>query len=314
MTGFLGIDTSNYTTSCAVYRGGRVEQQKRLLPVPEGQLGLRQSEAVFSHVKQLGDLMDQLMARDEGPIAAVGASSRPRDVEGSYMPCFLSGLMAAQTAAAALHVPLYLFSHQAGHVAAALFGAGRLDLAERCFLAFHLSGGTTECLLVNHLAKGDIALLCATNDCNAGQIIDRVGGMLGLAFPAGPALEALALQSGQRYRVRPTFRGGQPCLSGIENQCRRRIDDGGAPCDVARFCLDALLGVIAQMAESAIAETGVSTVLFAGGVTSNTILRASLEERFGGIFAPPVFSADNAAGIAVLTALRHQSGISGRRA
>ncbi len=305
MTGFLGIDTSNYTTSCAVYRGGEIDQQNRLLPVPQGQLGLRQSDAVFSHVRQLGELMEQLMARDEGPIGAVGVSVRPRDVEGSYMPCFLSGLMAAQTAAAALHVPLYRFSHQAGHVAAALYGAGRLDLADKRFLAFHLSGGTTECLLSNDLLAGKIELVSATNDCNAGQIVDRVGGMLGLSFPAGPALEALALTSEKTFRPRATMKGGNPCLSGVENQCRSRAENGEAPSDVARFCLDSLLAAVSAMAEYAIGETGVSTVLFAGGVTSNTILRAALEARFGGIFAPPVFSADNAAGIAVLTAMQN---------
>ncbi len=306
MAGFLGIDTSNYTTSCAVYREGRIIQQKRLLPVPQGQIGLRQSDAVFSHVRRLGELMEELMAEDRGPLAAVGVSARPRDAEGSYMPCFLTGLMAARTAAAALRVPLYRFSHQAGHVAAALWGAGRTDLLRRRILAFHLSGGTTECLLVNDLPGGDISLLAATNDCNAGQIVDRVGAMLGLPFPAGPALEELALGSEKTFRVRPTLREGKPCLSGIENQCRSRIQAGEAPADVARFCLDSILAAVTAMAENAVRETGVSTVLFAGGVTSNTILRAALEKRFAGIFAPPVFSTDNAAGIALLASLRYE--------
>lgn len=305
MSGFLAIDTSNYTTSCAVFRDGRIEQEKRLLPVAKGQLGLRQSDAVFSHVKALGELMETLMQRDEGAIDAIGVSCRPRDVEGSYMPCFLAGLMAARTTAAALHVPLYRFSHQAGHVAAALYGAGRLDLLKERFLAFHLSGGTTECLLVDSLPEGKLTLLSATNDLNAGQVVDRVGGMLGLAFPAGPALDVLAASSEKHYRPHPAFTDGQPCLSGIENQCRAMVNRKEAPCDVARFCIDSIGAALAKMAQNAKEETGVSTMLFAGGVMSNTILRAAMEKRFGGIFAPPYFSSDNAAGVAVLTALRH---------
>ena len=304
MDGFLGIDTSNYTTSCAVWRAGRVEQQKRLLPVPEGCLGLRQSDAVFSHVKALGTLIEELMQKDAGPFAAIGVSERPRDAEGSYMPCFLAGVMAAQTAAAAMHVPLFRFSHQAGHVAAALYGADRLDLLKERFVAFHLSGGTTECLLVDCLPEGKITRLAATNDLNAGQVVDRVGGMLGLPFPAGPALDALAQTSQKRYHPRMAFTDGGPCLSGVENQCRAMKEREEAPCDVARFCLDSILAALTLMAENAKEQTGLSTMLFAGGVMSNTIIRAAIEERFGGIFAPPVFSADNAAGIAVLTAYR----------
>jgi len=305
MSGFLGIDTSNYTTSCAVFRNGAAIQQKRLLPVPEGHIGLRQSEAVFSHVKALGELMEALMLEDKGHIEAVGVSKTPRDVEGSYMPCFLSGVMAAKTAAAAMHVPLYTFSHQAGHVAAALYGAGRLDLMDKRFIAFHLSGGTTECLLVDSLPEGKITLIGATNDLNAGQIVDRVGVMLGLRFPAGPELEKLALKSEKRYKLKASFTNGNPCLSGIENQCKRMMDKGEDPCDIARFCLDSVLAVLVKMAENAREQTGLDTMLFAGGVMSNSIIRAEIEEKFNGIFAPPVFSADNAVGISVLTHYRH---------
>ena len=74
MRGYLGIDTSNYTTSCAIYRAGGIVQQKRLLPVPQGQVGLRQSDAVFSHVKVLGELMEALRREDGGPLAAIGVS------------------------------------------------------------------------------------------------------------------------------------------------------------------------------------------------------------------------------------------------
>ena len=304
MRGYLGIDTSNYTTSCAVCRAGKITQQKRLLPVPPGQVGLRQSDAVFSHVKALGELMETLRREDSGPITAIGVSERPRDAEGSYMPCFCSGLMAARTAAAALGVPLYRFSHQAGHVAAALYGAGRLDLIEKSFVAFHLSGGTTESVWVRSLLAPDLVLLTGSSDLNAGQVVDRAGHLLGLGFPAGPALDALAQQSQQRYRVRIKFHEGQPCLSGVENQCADMLRRGEAPADIARYCLDAVLAALKGMVDRAREQTGCDTLLFAGGVMSNSVIRPAVEEYCGGIFAPRGYSCDNAAGIALLTALR----------
>lgn len=304
MHGYLGIDTSNYTTSCAIYRAGGVVSQKRLLPVPQGQVGLRQSDAVFSHVKALGELMKLLREEDGGSLFAIGVSRRPRDVEGSYMPCFLTGLMAAETVAAALGVPLFTFSHQAGHVAAALYGAGRRDLIDKSFLAFHLSGGTTECLWVKSLRDADIVLLSHTNDLNAGQVVDRVGHMLGLSFPAGPALESLACQSVRTFKIKSAFQGDNPCLSGIENQCRAMLTKGDPPADIARFCLLSILSALLKMAENARAVTGCHDLVFAGGVMSNRLIRGEVEHRYNGVFAPPEFSCDNAAGIAVLTALK----------
>lgn len=304
MHGYLGIDTSNYTTSCAIYRAGGVLQQKRLLPVPQGQVGLRQSDAVFSHIKVLGELMEQLRKKDSKEIAAIGVSLRPRDVEGSYMPCFLSGVMAAKTAAAAMNLPLYTFSHQAGHVAAALYGADRLDLLDKNFLAFHLSGGTTECLWVQSLAEANITLLCSTNDLNAGQVVDRVGHLLGLSFPAGPALDALAQKSYRSFKIKTAFNGDNPCLSGIENQCQTMLKKGEAPEDIARFCIESILSALLCMASNAKDKTGCTDLVFAGGVMSNSIIRSAVELQCGGIFSPREFSCDNAAGIAVLTALQ----------
>lgn len=303
MRGYLGIDTSNYTTSCAIYRAGGTVEQKRLLPVPQGQVGLRQSDAVFSHVKALGELMSLLRAKDDQPLSAIGVSRRPRDVEGSYMPCFLTGLMAAQTTAAAMNLPLHTFSHQAGHVAAALYGADRLDLIDKSFLAFHLSGGTTECLWVKSLCEADIVLISCTNDLNAGQVVDRVGHMLGLPFPAGPAMDALARQSNRSFKIKAAFQGNNPCLSGIENQCKTMLDKSEPPADIARFCLLSILAALLKMAGEAKNATGCADLVFAGGVMSNTLIRAEVEGCYNGIFAPPAFSCDNAVGIAVLTAL-----------
>ena len=205
----LGIDTSNYTTSAAVLDGEALTQQKQLLEVRPGERGLRQSDALFQHTRNLPLLFDKLPPMDE--VTAVGVSTRPRNVEGSYMPCFLAGISAATAAAKAAGCPLYTTSHQVGHILAALYGAGALEMIRAPFVAFHVSGGTTEALLVEPHKEELISARCvaASSDLKAGQLIDRTGVRLGLQFPCGPALEQLALQSRVSYKINP--------------QCRERI-------------------------------------------------------------------------------------------
>ena len=304
MSSCLGFDTSNYTTSVAVYDtcAPSIRQVKRLLPVKEGSMGLRQSDAVFHHVRQLPEIMEELFAAGGSAPSCVAASERPQETEGSYMPCFLVGCGAAREFAAAYGLPLYRFTHQQGHVAAALLGAGRTELAQTPFLAFHVSGGTTDALLVHPASETVIScrVVARSLDLKAGQLVDRVGGMLGLPFPAGPALERLALQASGAHRPRPTFKGLDCSLSGVENQCQHKMAQGEPPEEIARFCLDSILVAVSGMTERLRTEYGELPVVYAGGVMSNTLLRQELEKRFGGLFAPPVYSADNAAGIAWL--------------
>ena len=216
MSLFLGIDTSNYTTSCAILENGVITKNCKLpVFVKAGERGARQSDAVFSHIKNLPKVMEMI-----GPIKpdAIGVSLRPRDVEGSYMPCFLAGYAVASSLATALGVPLYEFSHQAGHVRAALYSAGRHDLVKDRLIAFHVSGGTTEVLLYDN---GKIDCIGGTKDINAGQLIDRVGVKLGLTFPCGKELEALAdFAAMKKEGLTPiTSLHGLFCnLSGLENK------------------------------------------------------------------------------------------------
>ncbi len=310
MSKFIGLDTSNYTTSVAAFcvETGALWQYKQLLPVKEGELGLRQSDAVFHHTRQLPEQMEYLCSElgDLCDLTAIGVSDRPQEADGSYMPCFLVGLGGARQLAAVLRRPLHIFTHQQGHVAAALYGAGRLSLIENPFLAFHVSGGTTDALLVT--PSKETVISCKTVACSldlkAGQLIDRVGGMLGLPFPAGPALDQLAQTSTMTYSPRPTVKSDGCHLSGVENQCRRLLNDGVLPADIAAFCLHSVRAAVEKMTEQLLAQYGEMPVVYAGGVMSNTLLRKALSSRFGGIFAPPAFSSDNAAGIAVLTALK----------
>lgn len=310
MSLFLGADTSNYTTSVALYDAaqGTVRMARKLLPVKEGQKGLRQSDAVYLHLRQLPSLFEEVCAQAREPVRAVGVSVRPRDAEGSYMPCFEAGQAAARAAAAALQAPAFSFSHQAGHVAAALWSARRLAWLSRPFIAFHVSGGTTEAVLCTpgRALLGDepfaVRLLCASLDLKAGQAIDRVGVMLGLSFPAGPALEALSRQSGRHFAVRPSMKGGDCSLSGVENRCRAMREAGEPDADVARFCMDSVIAALSAMAQRVREEHPGLPLLFAGGVTANADMRAALSGEGDAVFAEPAYSSDNAAGVAVLAA------------
>ena len=310
MSGYLGLDTSNYTTSAAYLALGEDKpvQAKRLLPVNEGEMGLRQSDAVFHHTRQLPEMLEQLAQPLTGGVAAIAASDRPQQVDGSYMPCFLVGAGAARQLGAALGVPVYFFTHQQGHVMAALTGAECLSLKDKPFLAFHVSGGTTDALLVE--PDEECIIRCRvvghSLDLKAGQLIDRVGGLLGLRFPAGPALEQLALQAQGVYKPKATLRGTDCHLSGVENQCRDRLAKGEPAAELARFCLESVGAAVEGMTEAILREYGDLPVVYAGGVMSNSLLKQRFTDRFGGRFAPPVYSADNAAGIACLCRLTHE--------
>ena len=301
---YLGIDTSNYTTSAALYNSqtGEMTQQKKLLPVREGQLGLRQSDAVFHHTAQLHTLFEELVRGvDTKQIAAVGVSSRPRPVSGSYMPCFTVGQNTAKILSAALKIPLCEFSHQEGHISAVLYSAKKTELFNRDFLAFHVSGGTTEAVLAKGLGSGfELELVAQTLDLNAGQALDRVGLMLGLKFPCGPQLEQLALKNTEKLSARPTIKGCDCCLSGVENQCKKLISQGKSPEYVSAYCLEFIRKTLEKMTDALLEKHGELPLVYAGGVMSNSIIKNSFKEKYNAAFAEPVFSSDNAAGIAYL--------------
>jgi N6-L-threonylcarbamoyladenine synthase len=306
---YLGIDTSNYTTSTALYdsQNGCVYQQKKLLCVKDGQKGLRQSEALFQHVRELPDLMDKLFENKKS-ISAVGFSSRPRRCEGSYMPCFLAGCEAARCISAASGIPRFEFSHQEGHIAAALYSIGRLDLLKKRFIGFHVSGGTTDVVLFSSSDNLDFYIqpIATSLDLKAGQAIDRVGLMLGLKFPAGKELEKLALQSKRNFKIHSCLKGCDCCLSGLENICADMLKANEPPCDIARFCIDFIKITLDHMAAAALDKFGQLPLLFAGGVMSNSIIREYMTEKYGALFAHPDFSCDNAAGIAVLAGIKSE--------
>lgn len=297
MDAILALDTSNYTTSCALlFDDGSVRQCKRLLPVKEGSLGLRQSDAVFLHTKNLSTLISELVNNTKINLKAVGVSVTPRNQEGSYMPCFLVGKNVAESIAAVNNIPLFSFSHQQGHIASVLYGSNRLDLIKKEFLAYHFSGGTTECVKVENLQSGKIKIISETADLNAGQIIDRAGVMLNLPFPSGKYLEELAEKSTKNYKIKSTF----PNLSGVENQFKKMKSNGEKDEDIAFFTENVIYSYCHQMAKEALEKTNIKEMVFAGGVMSNRYISGRLKNDFNGIFAPSEFSSDNSVGLAVL--------------
>lgn len=308
----LGIDTSNYTTSAALYDtvSEEIMQEKLLLPVKSGELGLRQSDAVFHHTKQLPIVMGKLFDSTAQVPDAVGVSVRPRNTDGSYMPCFLCGEGLAESVSAVNKIPLYKTSHQIGHILAALYSAKKLELAEEKFIAFHVSGGTTDCLLVQPDSENilNITEIGTSLDLKAGQAVDRVGVMLGLQFPCGKQLEELAEKSGKQFKIKPVLKDGSCCLSGVENKCGKMLAEGVPPEDTAMYCLQYIYSAIRGMTLYALERHGKLPIVFAGGVMSDKIIRKQLESEFGAYFAEPKFSCDNAAGTAIFAALQFRKG------
>ncbi len=307
---YLGIDTSNYTTSVAIYGEDIEINAKKLLPVKDGEIGLRQSDAVFHHVRQLNEVFKTAVAQlpkwvSLKELTAIGVSVSPRAVEGSYMPCFLVGKMLAETLSDTLGVPCYFFSHQQGHIAAALYSTDRLDLLSEQILAYHLSGGTSEGLLVESDENGlpNARLVCSSLDLKAGQAIDRIGVKLGFPFPAGKYLDEAAKKVEFKEKLHPSVNGADFNLSGLQNKCENLINQGKSKEYVSRYCLEYICATIDKSVSALQEKYGKLPLLFSGGVSSNSLLRERMQKKYGALFAKPAFSADNAFGIAVLATL-----------
>lgn len=308
----LGIDTSNYTTSVSILTldGELIANLKRPLPVKPGERGLRQSDAVFAHTVNIPQLMTEArkLLRDK-EIVAVGVSATPRNQEGSYMPCFLTGVACAESIAATVGVPLYRFSHQCGHIMATVYSSGNFDLLNGEFGAFHISGGTTELVRVSPTENGfNTELIGGTADLNAGQVIDRIGVYLGMSFPAGPALEKEALKNINKIpRKKISSNGMTVNLSGLENMAIKLYQDTNNIPLTAAFVFDYIGRAVSAMLESYTEQYGNSTVVCAGGVMCNSIIKEMLSAKYDVCFAEPAMSADNAVGVVVLTQRAYKS-------
>ena len=302
---YLGVDTSNYTTSVAcVSKEGIVFERRTMLSVALGERGLRQSDALFQHVRNLPPLLDALFASvDRASVQAVGVSAKPTSAQESYMPVFLAGKLAANALANALNVPLIETTHQAGHVRAAMLG-NEPELEGKTFLSMHLSGGTTDVLKVTLVGDliDSIERIGGSEDLHAGQFVDRVGVRMGLPFPSGVELEKLARAATDRSLRLPSSVKGLVCsFSGMESQAMRLLDDWKEPNTVAYAVYDAMARTFAKMLASATERIGCSTILLSGGVSGSLLLRELLHERLQKdiLYAKPGLSSDNAVGVAL---------------
>ena len=365
---YLGIDTSCYTTSVAIMdeAGALLGEARQILSVRPGRCGLQQSEMVFQHTRNLPRLMEEAVGQvigcvktgagsvangvavaDEAStacasglaglavagyeLAAIGVSGYPRPLEGSYMPAFLAGLSVARSVAAVTGAQLEVISHQENHLEAGLWSAGGPDVDR--FLLLHASGGTTDVLLAERQQNGRyrITEVGGSMDLHAGQFVDRIGVALGLQFPTGPALEALAEKALARtaevsacvseqsvasvseagagaapmVELPVSVRKLQVSLSGPCTAALRKLEAGAEPAALALGVEHALAETFARVMRNGAQEYRVRDVLLVGGVGSNNYIRQHVERKLAKLRYPVRlwvpegrFSCDNATGCA----------------
>lgn len=302
---FVGIDTSCYTTSLAVCNiaGEILLSRKAPLPVGKDQRGLRQSEAVFLHIKNMGEMLGETKLASYGEVKTVAASCRPRPQEGSYMPVFQVSKCVAAAVSSATGAFFMETTHQHAHIAAALIG----NEAQGDFMAVHLSGGTSEILTVRNWEGGApmIAIAGRTLDIPAGQLIDRTGQKMGFPFPCGPFLEECAKSGMGSLSFKISTHGTDLHFSGVEAQANRALDAGERKEEVCRALQGVVARTIAQTLGAAAKKEGMGRALLFGGVMSNDAVRTLIrnDPACSGLklaFSKKEYAADNAAGLAVL--------------
>ncbi|WFD09053.1 O-sialoglycoprotein endopeptidase [Tepidibacter hydrothermalis] len=302
----LGIDTSCYTTSIAAINLDKeiIINEKRMLKVKHGNRGLRQSDAFFQHTNNLGDMFGDLKSKiKDYDIVGVCVSSRPRPIEGSYMPVFSCGYKFAKTISSVLNTKLYQTSHQECHVEAAFYDT---NIDKDRFLCIHMSGGTTEILLINRKLYGyDIEIVGATKDISAGQLIDRVGVKLGYEFPCGEYLDQNALKCDvDVHNLKISSKEGYMNFSGVENQIFSIVDNYSKEY-VSKVILNSILDSIYKSIIFLSDKYNIKDVLFVGGVSSSKYISSKLinklsNNKINAFFTKSSFAKDNAIGSGII--------------
>lgn len=300
----LGIDTSNYKTSVALvdYEGKIICNEQQFLEVKKGERGLRQSTALFQHVNNLPKLIENAMSKlpEDMEVGCIAVSSRPRPVEGSYMPVFNAGLSSARMIASVLHVPCYSFSHQEGHIEAVKHDSPFQNTSR--LICFHFSGGTSEALLVE---DGHIEIVGGSKDLAFGQVLDRLGVSLGMEFPCGQEMDEIACHTGTvKGNILPKIKCEDAYinLSGIETKCQRSIGETDQN-QLITMTFSRLADSIVTMCMQLKDKYEIRDFLFAGGVSSSKYIRQYIKTNLKDcniFFGDPLLSTDNAVGIARL--------------
>lgn len=297
MSKILGIDTSNYTTSIAVVDKDELVYDKRvLLNVKMGERGLRQSEALFQHIKTLPMILNNPYVLD---IDGVCVSTKPRPIENSYMPVFKAGEGIAEAIAYTRGVPIFRTTHQEGHIEAAVKS---IDFKEDEFVSIHISGGTTEVLHVKKSMEYNIEIVGGTKDISMGQFIDRVGVKLGLSFPAGKYIDILALECKDTdLRIPSRVDGMFFNLSGPETQGLKYIQGGNTHEEIAYAVMLCVAKTLEKLFNNILKSWKLPIVVM-GGVASSQFLRKYFKNKNMGdiFFSDGRYASDNAVGIAFI--------------
>ena len=304
----LGIDTSAYTTSIALtsIEGNEILVDKRkVLTVPAGQKGLRQQDAVFQHIKNFQELYGEI-EQNLKSIKIISVSSKPRNVENSYMPVFTVGQNYGKIIAKTLNCKYVEYSHQENHIAASLISQYK-DINDN-MLAIHISGGTTEFLSVKKANKGyEAAIHGGSKDITFGQLIDRIGTLMEFPFPCGIHMEKYLESNSNIESIKSPAISGESYinLSGMENHYKNlylsnNYSKGSIINSLFKYIAECILHIISHIKCSCYFET----VIIAGGVASNSIIRnfilKKLNNEFNVIFSTKENSSDNAVGVSFL--------------
>ena len=304
----IGIDTSCYTTSIAAISLGKkvIFNEKIMLNVKEGNNGLRQSEAVFQHINNLGEISEKIKdISKKYNIKGICVSQKPRPIKDSYMPVFMVGYNFAKTLSTLIGCKLYETTHQENHIEASLFTNNIID--KNNFLSIHMSGGTTEILLVNKEKDNyNIEIVGGTKDISFGQLIDRIGVKLGYKFPAGKYIDEDATKCIEKIEkgLKTSVKDGYMNLSGLENQINNLIENNSKEY-IAKILLDSIVRNIYKSILYISKNYNLNEVVFAGGVSASKYIKKELnsklkKENIHPYFTEAEYSTDNALGCAII--------------
>ena len=304
----LGIETSCDETGIAIYdseHGLLANQLYSQVRLHDAYGGVVPELASRDHVRRVAPLLAAAMQEADskpGAIDGIAYTAGP-----GLIGALLVGASVGRSLAYSWGVPAVAVHHMEAHLMAVM-------LEEECpdypFLALLVSGGHTQLLEVR--SAGDYKMLGESLDDAAGEAFDKTAKLLGLGYPGGPHLSALA-ESGRRDRYRfPRPMTDRPGLdfsfSGLKTAVAlvvKELDDADEQvrADVARAFVEAVVDTLAIKCERAMKQTGITRLVAAGGVSANKQLRLKLkrmaDETGGRIYYPrPEFCTDNGAMIA----------------
>jgi N6-L-threonylcarbamoyladenine synthase len=310
----LGIETSCDETGVALYdatAGGLLAHAVHSqVEMHEAYGGVVPELASRDHVRRLVPLTRRVLVeagRGVGDVAAVAYTEGP-----GLAGALLVGASFAHALAAGLGVPAIGVHHLEAHLLSPMLSAARPAFP---FVALLVSGGHTQLMRVDAVAR--YALLGETQDDAAGEAFDKTATLLGLGYPGGPALAALAERGrpGRHRLPRPMIASGdlEFSFSGLKTAvatlAREAPADEGSRADLARAFEDAVVEVLVAKCALAMQRTGLTQLVVAGGVGANTHLRERLTREAAArgieVFYPRLeFCTDNGAMIAYAGAQR----------